>query len=328
MVGEGRPSTSLVRRQSRGRRHPPTIRGWAGAAVSGGEPGASLCTTSARSVPIRRASTPRWRGAGWRPAATTYSGATTSTVRPWPRSRSCNRSATNSERDRCPAPEGAGHGRLRRPQEWFVTRSPQGRGRPRDRDGAAAILETLPNILDADVPEGPDESANVVLTAGRRAARVRLRPAPAFRTRRVARADGFRGRRQDRGHALHRTHGGLARLERALGQFMIDLHIASTATPRSRAAAGERHDRLWHRPVAEIRGRPVQDHRRPLPDPNGRGAADQPPGRRDHPEVRLPMRVTALTIVSARRRGRRGATRAGCCASTSSEGGAGLDHPP
>ena len=76
--------------------------------------------------------------------------------------------------------------------------------------------------------------------------------------------------------------GALARLERALGQFMLDLHTTEHGYT-------EVHRRCWcatrhvrHRQAAEIRGRSVPHHRRPLADPDRRGAAHQPRARRDH----------------------------------------------
>src|SRR6185312_13251781 len=82
----------------------------------------------------------------------------------------------------------------------------------------------LPNILDADVPDGADETANVVL-----------------KTWGEPRDQGFQPKQHDElGEALGMMdfataaklsgtrftllRGPLARLERALGQFMIDLH--------------------------------------------------------------------------------------------------------
>ena len=51
-----------------------------------------------------------------------------------------------------------------------------------------AILEALPNILDADVPDGADESANVVLHQHGEPPRPNFTAEAAFRARRGARA--------------------------------------------------------------------------------------------------------------------------------------------
>jgi len=87
----------------------------------------------------------------------------------------------------------------------------------------AHALERLPNRLDAEVPDGPDETANVVL-------HMHGTPRP---------ADGMR-QHFDLGEAMGLMEfgraaklagsrftvliGALARLERALGQFMLDRH--------------------------------------------------------------------------------------------------------
>ena len=52
--------------------------------------------------------------------------------------------------------------------------------------------------------------------------------------------------------------GALARLERALGQFMIDLHTGRARLHRGEPAApGARRRDVRHGPAAEVRGRPV-----------------------------------------------------------------------
>jgi seryl-tRNA synthetase len=87
----------------------------------------------------------------------------------------------------------------------------------------AHALERLPNRLDAEVPDGPDETANVVLhTHGT------PRPADGMRQHfdlgeamglmEFARAAKLAGSR------FTVLTGALARLERALGQFMLDRH--------------------------------------------------------------------------------------------------------
>ena len=87
-----------------------------------------------------------------------------------------------------------------------------------------ALLATLPNRLDPSVPEGPDESANkVVHTWG-------TPPAFAFAARQhfeLGEALGqmdFATAAKLSGARFVVLRGALARLERALGQFMLDLH--------------------------------------------------------------------------------------------------------
>ncbi len=87
-----------------------------------------------------------------------------------------------------------------------------------------AILETLPNILDPDVPDGPDETANVVVKqvgdpAPVNAGRQHFELGEALGQMDFAAAAKLAGAR------FTVLRGALARLERALGQYMIDLHI-------------------------------------------------------------------------------------------------------
>ncbi len=87
-----------------------------------------------------------------------------------------------------------------------------------------ARLETLPNLLDPAVPDGADERANVVL------AQHGAPPDPGFPPRQhfeLGEALGmmeFAAAAKLAGSRFTVLRGGLARLERALGQFMLDLH--------------------------------------------------------------------------------------------------------
>jgi len=86
------------------------------------------------------------------------------------------------------------------------------------------VLEGLPNILDDDVPDGADETANVVVKqvgepAPMHAARQHFELGEALGQMDFAAASKLAGAR------FTVLRGQLARLERALGQFMIDLHI-------------------------------------------------------------------------------------------------------
>ena len=87
-----------------------------------------------------------------------------------------------------------------------------------------AALSALPNELDADVPDGADESANVVLRE------VGARPNFAFRPKdHVAIGEALGGMDFERAAKLSGARfvvlkGQIARLERALAQFMLDLH--------------------------------------------------------------------------------------------------------
>lgn len=88
-----------------------------------------------------------------------------------------------------------------------------------------AQLETLPNILDPDVPDGADETANVVLK--QHGTPIDL----AFLTREhfdLGEALGtmlFEQAARMSGSRFTILQGGLARMERALGQYMLDMHV-------------------------------------------------------------------------------------------------------
>src|SRR5690606_14131809 len=85
-------------------------------------------------------------------------------------------------------------------------------------------LAVLPNIPADDVPVGPDEAANVVL---RNFGTVKPRPNWTREHFEIGEAMGlmdFERATRMSGARFTILKGQLARLERALGQFMLDLH--------------------------------------------------------------------------------------------------------
>jgi seryl-tRNA synthetase len=100
-----------------------------------------------------------------------------------------------------------------------------------DQRGAAeidgqikAILEGLPNILDADVPDGADETANVVLKQWGEPAGFDFAPKQHFELGEALGMMDFATAAKLAGARFTILRGKLARLERTIGQFMIDLH--------------------------------------------------------------------------------------------------------
>ena len=90
---------------------------------------------------------------------------------------------------------------------------------------AEAVLATLPNVLDPDVPDGADEAANIEekqvgTPAALAAAHQHFELGEALGLMDFAAATKLAGSR------FTVLRGPLARLERALGQWMIDLHTA------------------------------------------------------------------------------------------------------
>jgi seryl-tRNA synthetase len=86
------------------------------------------------------------------------------------------------------------------------------------------ILENLPNILDPDVPDGADETANVVLKQQGEPRDLGFQPKQHFELGEALGMMDFATAAKLAGTRFVVLRGALARLERALGQFMIDLH--------------------------------------------------------------------------------------------------------
>ena len=129
-----------------------------------------------------------------------------------------------------------------------------------------AMLDGLPNILDADVPDGPDESANVVLKQWGEPRDLGFQPKQHFELGEALGMMDFATAAKIAGARFTILRGPLARLERALGQFMLDLHTREHGYEETIVPLLVNDGAvLRHRPVAEIRGGSVQDHRRPLP---------------------------------------------------------------
>ena len=85
-------------------------------------------------------------------------------------------------------------------------------------------LATLPNILDADVPDGRDESDNVVLHQHGEPPRPNFAPKQHFELGEALGLMDFAVATKLAGARFTVLRGALARLERALGQWMLTLH--------------------------------------------------------------------------------------------------------
>jgi seryl-tRNA synthetase len=85
-------------------------------------------------------------------------------------------------------------------------------------------LETLPNILDAEVPEGRDESANLVQHQHGTPPEFPFTPKQHFELGEALRLMDFTTAAKLAGARFTVLKGALARLERALGQWMLNLH--------------------------------------------------------------------------------------------------------
>jgi seryl-tRNA synthetase len=87
-----------------------------------------------------------------------------------------------------------------------------------------AILEALPNTLDADVPEGRDEGANVVLHQHGKPREFGFPPKQHFELGEALGLMDFATAAKLAGSRFTVLKGALARMERALGQWMTALH--------------------------------------------------------------------------------------------------------
>jgi seryl-tRNA synthetase len=92
-----------------------------------------------------------------------------------------------------------------------------------------AMLERLPNMLDPDVPDGRDETANVVLKQVGTPREMGFAPRQHFELGEALGLMQFDLAAKLAGARFTVLRGALARLERALGQFMLDLHTTEHA---------------------------------------------------------------------------------------------------
>ncbi|MXP63843.1 serine--tRNA ligase [Roseomonas sp. M0104] len=88
-----------------------------------------------------------------------------------------------------------------------------------------SVLEALPNLLDAEVPDGRDESDNVVLHQHGTPPQLGFAPKQHFEIGEALGLMDFAGAAKLAGARFTVLKGALARLERALGQYMLSLHV-------------------------------------------------------------------------------------------------------
>jgi seryl-tRNA synthetase len=98
------------------------------------------------------------------------------------------------------------------------------RGLPDLRRQIKEILETLPNMLDPGVPDGMEETDNVLLAQHGEPRDLGFEPKPHWELGEALGLMDFPMAAKMAGARFTILRGPLARLERALGQFMLDLH--------------------------------------------------------------------------------------------------------
>ncbi|HQT83339.1 MAG: serine--tRNA ligase [Acidiphilium sp. 37-64-53] len=92
------------------------------------------------------------------------------------------------------------------------------------QEGLNDRIQDLPNILDPDVPDGPDETANVEQSRFGQIKNFESPPRQHFELGEALGLMDFATAGKIAGSRFTILRGNLARLERALGQFMLDLH--------------------------------------------------------------------------------------------------------
>ena len=95
---------------------------------------------------------------------------------------------------------------------------------PEGDAGVRGILETLPNVLDPEVPDGADETANVLLKQAGEPRSFNFVPRQHFELGEALGMMDFATAAKLAGARFTVLRGALARMERALGQFMLDQH--------------------------------------------------------------------------------------------------------
>ncbi len=87
-----------------------------------------------------------------------------------------------------------------------------------------SLLEVLPNLLDPDVPPGADETANLAMKQSGEPRAFNFTPLEHFQLGEALGMMDFEAAARMSGARFTILRGPLARMERALGQFMLDMH--------------------------------------------------------------------------------------------------------
>ena len=157
-------------------------------------------------------------------------------------------------------------GKAKASKDEADSQAPDGRGRraqKHDPEGEAAekrlddelrkLLAAIPNMPADDVPVGPDETANVELRKVGTPRKFDFQPKQHFELGEALGLMDFETAAKLSGSRFVVLKGALARLERALSQFMLDLHTSRARLHRDQpAAARPRRHHVRHRAIAKI----------------------------------------------------------------------------
>ena len=119
---------------------------------------------------------------------------------------------------------------------------------------SGTLLATIPNTPAADVPVGVDAEANVEVRKFGEPKKFSFQPKQHFEIGEALGLMDFETAAKISGARFVVLKGALAKLERALAQFMLDLHTCRARLHRGRAPASRaRRHHVRHRPTAEVR---------------------------------------------------------------------------
>ena len=117
---------------------------------------------------------------------------------------------------------------------------------------------SIPNVPLDDVPVGPDEHANVEYRRSGKKRRAGRSPKEHFELGEAIGQMDFAAAAKMSGLAFTVLKAGLARMERALGQFMLDLHTTEHGYTEVQPPLMVRSDDdVWHRRTAQVRRGPI-----------------------------------------------------------------------
>ncbi len=125
-----------------------------------------------------------------------------------------------------------------------------------------SILLTIPNLPDASVPVGASEDDNVEVRRWGTPKAFDFEIKDHVALGEISGGLDFEAAAKLSGARFAVLRGPVARLHRALAQFMINLHTGEHGYEEHYTPYMVQRPRCRHWPVAEVRGRPVQDHPR------------------------------------------------------------------
>ena len=144
------------------------------------------------------------------------------------------------------------------------------------------LLMGLPNAPLDEVPDGADEDDNVEIRRWGTPPAFSFTPKEHYDLAAVKPGMDFETAAKLSGSRFVVMRGAVARLHRALAQFMLDVHVNENGLTETITPVLVRDEAvLWHRTAAEVRRGQLSHHQWLVADPDLGGHADQYGGGRD-----------------------------------------------